>query len=183
MQVVIQVNLSVEQYIEQGFHRRIRAPAQCGNCKQFDTLSLLGYYDRYTTDEAGKAAQIRVARFRCNACPRTTSCLPAFCQPYLFVGSKTIEDFFQGNRTGNHVLRCEEFLMRYLKCFTARFQRLSGLVGNRFGRGPPKETATAFWRRAVAACGSLAELTIRLVEEFRTTCFGTYRCHQSTSPH
>jgi hypothetical protein len=52
------------------------------------------------------------------------------------------------------------------------------IIGHRFGRASPKENATAFWRRAVAACGSAAELTIQLVAEFRTTCFRTYRCHQ-----
>ena len=52
------------------------------------------------------------------------------------------------------------------------------IVGHRFGRDAPQENATAFWRRAVAVCGSAAELTTQLVTEFRTTCFRTYRCHQ-----
>jgi hypothetical protein len=69
-------------------------------------------------------------------------------------------------------------LRRYERRFAEWKPSLMRIVGHRFGRASPKENATAFWRRAVAACGSTAELTIQLVSEFRTTCFQTHRCHQ-----
>ena len=178
MQVIIRVELSVEQYVEEEFHRRVRPPRQCGNCERMGTLKPLGSYDRYTTGALGDLVQFSVARFICAGCERTTSCLPSFAQPYRLVANETIEAFVEGDIDRLDVQHTEGLLKRYLKRFLGWERSLRGILGNRFGRAPPKETATAFWRRAVAACGSLAELSLRLVQEFRTTCFGTYRCHQ-----
>ena len=72
----------------------------------------------------------------------------------------------------------KRMLQHYVRRFAEWWPSLPRIVGYRFVRAPPKEEATAFWRRAVAVCGSAAELTTQLVEEFRTTCFRTYRCHQ-----
>jgi hypothetical protein len=94
------------------------------------------------------------------------------------VANETVQAFVEGDNDRLDVQHNDGLLKRYLKRFAGWQRSLRELVGNRFGRGPPKEAATAFWRRAVAACGSLAELSLRLVQEFRTTCFGTYRCHQ-----
>jgi hypothetical protein len=183
MQVIVQVELTVEQYVEQEFHQRVRPPEGCGNCKRIGTLKPHGSYGRYTTGVVGTAVRFSVARFLCEPCGRTTSCLPSFAQPYRLVANETIQAFVQGDNDRLDVRHTEGLLKRYLRRFEGWQRSLRDLVGNRFGRGPPKETATAFWRRAVAACGSLAELTLRLVQEFRTTCFGTYRCHQAFCAH
>ena len=183
MQIIIQVDLSVEQYVEQEFHRRVRPPGRCGSCGQFGTLSLHAYYDRDTTGANGEVVRFWVARFICAACDLTTSCLPSFAQPYRLVANETIEAYVAGDTDRLDVQHTEGLLVRYLKRFTRWHETLRGIVGNRFGRAPPEETATAFLRRAVAACGSLAELTLRLVQEFRATCFGTYRCHQPSCAH
>ena len=169
--------------MEQAYHRRVRPPGLCGNCGGHATLKVLAYYSRDTTGAMGKPVRFRVARFRCTACGKTTSCLPSFALPYRLVACRTVEAFVEGNTGRPDIRRNEGLLKRYLKRFEQRWKSLRDVVGSRFGRSPPKETATAFWRRAVAACGSLAELTFRLVQEFRTTCFGTCRCHQPSLPH
>ena len=179
MQVLVSVELTVEQYVEQGFHRRVRPPQRCGNCGRSGTLKPHGSYGRDTTGALGDPIRFRVARFLCKPpCETTTSCLPSFAQPYRLVANETIQAFVEDDTQRLDVQHNDGLLKRYLKRFAGWQRSLRGIAGNRFGRGPPKETATAFWRRAVAACGSLAELTLRLVQEFRTTCFGTYRCHQ-----
>lgn len=183
MQEILRVELTVEQYVEQEYHRRVRPPERCGNCKAIGTLKVHGSYGRYTTGASGDAVRFGVARFLCRACHRTTSRLPLFAQPYRLVANKTIQAFVEGKTERPDVRHTEGLLKRYLKRFEGWHNSLRSAVGNRFGRGPPKETATAFWRRAVAACGSLAELTLRLVQEFMTTCFGTYRCHQPSRAH
>ena len=183
MQVIIQVELSVEQYVEEEFHRRVRPPERCGSCGALATLKVLAYYSRYTTGVDGDPIRFWVVRFICDACDLTTSCLPSFAQPYRLAATETIEAFVDGERDRLDVQHLEGLLKRYVKRFEGWEASLRGIVGSRFGRAPPKETATAFLRRAVAACGSLAELTLRLAEEFRTTCFGTYRCHQPSLSH
>ena len=178
MQVIIQMEMKVDQYVKDEFHKRMRAPERCGNCAQTVVHTANGSYKRYTTNESGSDVLFRVARFKCNVCKLTTSCLPSFAQPYRQVASETIEGFIAGDYDRLDVRHFEWLLIRYSRNFVQWHKSLISIVGSRFGRAPPQENATAFLRRAVAACGSFAELTIRLVQEFKTTCFRTYRCHQ-----
>lgn len=180
MQVIVHVDLTVESYVEEQYAQRMRRPDLCGNCGEISTLKVLGYYSRYTTGVDGNAVYFKVARFICKACGLTTSCLPSFAQPYRLAGTGTVEAYICREHCGLDVQRLEGLLKRYVRQIDRWHKYLCGIVGSRFGRAPPKENATAFVRRAVAACGSLAELTLRLVQEFRATCFGTYRCHQTT---
>lgn len=180
MQKVRRVSLTVETYVKEGFECRMRSPDQCGHCGRFHVLEVLGYYGRWTTDREGKPIRFRVRRFRCEVCRLTVSCLPFFAQPYRLVNHTTLEAFLEGRTRRADVQVQEGLLKRYLRRFAEWRPELVKIVGHRFGRASPKEEATAFWRRAVAACGSAAELTMELVNEFRTTCFRTYRCHQNS---
>ena len=162
----------------ENLHQRVRAPERCPNCQFFHQLKALGYYWRWTTDAIGKAIRFPVRRFLCWQCGHTVSCLPEFAQPYRLVANPTIEAYISGHADRRDVQSNKELLWRYLKRFVPWHPNLLQIIGNRFGRAGPHETATAFWLKAVALCGSLAELSFRLVEEFRTTCFRTYRCHQ-----
>jgi len=179
MQKLVRVKLSVEEYVREQFHRQMRAPSQCPNCGQLRKLWALGYYRRYTTGALGKAIAILVRRFRCRYCRVTVSCLPHFAQPYRLVNHSTLEAFVKGRDQQRDVQARWDLLQRYLRRFVEWQPELLKIIGHRFGRASPNEEATAFWRRAVATCGSTSKLTVLLVEEFGTTCFSTYRCHQA----
>ena len=127
----------------------------------------------------GKAIAILVRRFRCTVCRVTVSCLPCFAQPYRLVNHTTLEAFVKGQHGQRDVQALWDLLQRYLRRFIEWQPELLKIIGHRFGRASPKEEATAFWRRAVATCGSASKLTVLLVQEYRTTCFATYRCHQA----
>jgi len=178
MQKVRRVKLTVEGYVRDAFHTRMRPPEECPNCGRLHRLWALGYYERYSTESDGKPIGFWVRRFLCTFCGITVSCLPCFAQPYRLVNHTTLEAFLRG-QNGRHDVQVQKGLLkRYVRRFAVWRPSLLRIVGHRYGRASPKEEATAFWRRAVAACGSAAELTMQLVEEFRTTCFRTYRCHQ-----
>ena len=113
-------------------------------------------------------------------CKITVSCLPCFAQPYRLVNHTTLEAFVKGQHQQRDVQAQWDLLLRYLRRFAEWRPELIKIIGNHFGRASPKEEATAFWRRAVATCGSTSKLTVLLVEEFHTTCFSTYRCHQAS---
>ena len=179
MQKLVRVKLSVEEYVREQYHRQMRAPSSCPNCGRLRRLWALGYYRRYTTDALGKAVAILVRRFRCRSCRVTVSCLPHFAQPYRLVNHTTLEAFVKGRHRQRDVQARWDLLQRYLARFIEWQPQLLKIIGHRFGRAPPKEEATAFWRRAVATCGSTSQLTVLLVEEYGTTCFSTYRCHQT----
>jgi hypothetical protein len=178
MQKVRRVKLTVEAYVREQFHRRMRPPEQCPNCGRLHRLWAHGYYERDSTERTGKPLRFWVRRFLCRCCGITVSCLPCFAQPYRLVSHATLGAFLKGQSQRRDVQVRQELLQRYVRRFAEWRPSLVRIVGHRFGRASPKEEATAFWRRAVAACGSAAELTMQLVEEFRTTCFRTYRCHQ-----
>jgi len=178
MQIIVRVNISVDQYVEDEFHKRIRVPNRCGNCGKFYNFVIHGYYERYTTNASGVVVSFKVARFKCKYCNRTMSCLPSFAHPYRLIANETIGAFIQGDINRIDVKRFEWLLIRYLKSFEQWSKLLVSITGSRFGRAPPKESATAFLRRAVAVCGSFTKLTICLIKEFNITCFRRYCCHQ-----
>jgi len=178
MQKIVRVKLTVEAYVREQFHRQMRRPSQCPNCGRFRRLWAHAYYQRDTTDLVGKPIAFWVRRFRCTYCRVTVSCLPCFAQPYRLVNHTTLETFLKGRHRRRDVEAQRDLLRRYLRRFVDWRPELLRIIGHRFGRASPKEDATAFLRRAVATCGSASKLTVHLVEQFRTTCFKTYRCHQ-----
>lgn len=180
MQVIVQVKVSPEIYVQEQFHERVRAPEECPNCWRRACLWAHGVYSRYTTGATGKDVSFLVKRFLCKRCRVTVSCLPDFAQPYRLINQTTVEAYVTGDHERREVQAWLALLRRYEQQFVAWFPTLKQLIGNRFGRGSPKEDATVFWRRAVAMCGSTAKLTLVLVKEFRVTYFRIYRCHQ---PH
>jgi len=178
MQVIVKTSCgTVEEYIAQEAHRSVRPPEQCPYCNKPHSLEHLGYYLRGCTDSTGKIREISVIRFKCPIKKRTVSCLPDFAQPYRLVNNTTTEKFFNGDRESAEVQRNRDTLRRYWRRFTGMATHLRQIAGCSLGRAPPKEPAAGLWRRILAKYRTLAKATRSLVNDFRTTCFGKYRCH------
>ena len=170
---------TVEEYEEQELHRGVRAPEACPKCRRLHVLTHLGYYRRGCTDSSGKVLGIQIKRFECPPpCKVTVSCLPDFAQPQRLINSQTIQKYFDGDHEAEDVQRNYINLRRYWREFSRWAQRLKTIIGATFGRAPPKEPAAGLWRRIIATHHSLARATQMLVQDFRVTCFGQYRCHQ-----
>lgn len=88
-----------------------------GDAGQVATFNVLGTYKRYTTNNSDADVLFRVARFKCNACKRTTSCLPSFAQPYRQIAIETIEGFITGDYYRLDVRHFEWLLIRYSRTF------------------------------------------------------------------
>lgn len=183
MQVIVKMRYRPEEYAKNNYHKQVRPPRLCPRCAKRNRLEAHSYYGRGVTNTDGKVSEIKVRRFECQYCGVTVSCLPSFALPYGLVNSKTTENFFYGKTDGLDVQRNWELLKRYMRRFERWAPELRKIIGNAFGRGPPREKAKALWRRIMAACKSLSRCTSRLIKEFRTTCFGTYRCHQPRPAH
>lgn len=168
---------TVEEYIAQEGHSRVRPPERCPRCGRLHALDHLGYYHRGCTDSEGKVCGISVIRFECEYCDVTVSCLPDFAQPYRLINNDTTQRFFNGDRESRDVKRNIDNLRRYWLLFVAMSGSLGKSVGCFFGRAPPKEPATGLWRRILAKYRTLANATRNLVSKFKTTCFGKYKCH------
>ena len=97
MQVIIRVDLRVEEYVEQEFHRRVRAPQRCGNCGGLARLKVLGYYSRYTTGALGNAVPFWVARVHLQGM-RTDDQLPTVICAALPLGSQRDDRGVRGGR-------------------------------------------------------------------------------------
>ena len=178
MQVIVKSPCrTVEEYIGQEAHMRVRPPERCPRCGKLHTLDLLGYYQRGCTDSEGKVREMNVARFECSNCTVSVSCLPDFAQPYRLINNATTQKFFNGDRESRDVLRILDNLRRYWRRFVDMAKRLQQIVGCSLGRAPPKEPAAGLWQRILAKYRTLANATRNLVSEFKTTCFGKYGCH------
>lgn len=181
MQTIFKTSLTPEQYAEQEYHKQVRPPESCLNCGKACALEALTYYQRYITTATVLVLFIWVRRFVCRRCRVTVSCLPSFAQPYRPVNTPTVADGFNGKATAQ-TARWIGLIQCYWRKFEKHLPMLLQQVGNAFGPVPLKPTANDFWRQLMARCGDLGEVTRLLIDQFHTSLFGTYRCHQRPQP-
>jgi len=179
MQIIAACRLTPERYQAENYHLRLRPPAVCPICRSWHCLKPYAIYKRWTTGKDGKEIRITISRFLCGKTGRTVSLLPGFAQPYRLVANVTIQAYFTGRQNNLAAQRRLPILKRYWKRWKGWYKKLGEIIGSYFGRAPPGESASALWKRALASCGTLTELTKQLVESFQVTCFGRYRCHAS----
>ena len=178
MQTIFQTSLTPEQYAEQGYHKQVRRPENCPNCRRAHTLEALAYYHRYITTATRLVLWIWIRRFLCRRCRISVSCLPQFVQPYRPVNTPTVAAGFNGEVTRSEVQRWEHLIEGYWRRFETHLPALVRQVGNAFGPLPLQPTARGLWRQLLERCGDLAGATRQLIHQFHTCLFGTYRCHQ-----
>lgn len=175
--------IDAEAYAAGQAHRQIRRPSQCPQCSRQKTLRALGFYSRnVTAPMSGRVVSIKVRRFLCECCRKTTSVLPSFAQPYRLVCSFTIERYFNGRMVGRDTLLWHGLLRRYRKRFNAWMPDLVVILGQVFGLSPPDHLVEGSWRAVVGAYGRLDQATRKLVKHFRVTLFGKYQCHSPVPP-
>lgn len=77
MVIVVAFGPEIQTYIKNEAHKACPRPAQCPHCGAVGRMVGHGSYRRKPKDLA-RAWWIRVRRWRCQVCRRTTSCLPSF---------------------------------------------------------------------------------------------------------
>jgi hypothetical protein len=178
VQTIFQTSLTPEQYAEQESHRQVPPPANCLNCHRAHCLEALGYYERWISTVMSLFVPIFVRRFICRHCRVTVSCLPQFAQPYRLVNTPTVAAGFNGDDTRTEVRRWKSLIGVYWRQFEKHLPALLLRLGNAFGAAPVRASARGFWGRLIECCGDLETATRRMVHQFHTCLFGTYRCHQ-----
>lgn len=81
MVIVVAFGPEIQKYIENEGHKLCPRPGQCGHCQTVGRMVGHGSYWRKPKDLT-RAWWIRVKRWRCQACRRTTSSLPSFLLPW-----------------------------------------------------------------------------------------------------
>jgi Domain of unknown function (DUF6431) len=77
MPIVIDFGADVQSYVARFDSLRFPRPAVCPHCQARETLVGHGFYERQPTD-GEHDYRIRIKRWCCTACHRTTSLLPSF---------------------------------------------------------------------------------------------------------
>jgi len=172
---------SVEEYSEGESQKRIAAPKSCPNCRKRGRLRALGYYRRYTTRFKAGTLEIRIRRFRCFHCHRTTSFLPSFLQPYRLVINETIEAYMAGNLIRPDILRSLDQLKRYGQQYLRWLPELRVHLQVRL-RHLTSKTAEAVWKTLLRWGGGLTMTTLLLTRDHQITMFGHYKCHLPNPP-
>lgn len=178
MQITVKMKCRAEEYKREKLYNQVQRPRLCPNCKRCKRLEAHGYYERGITDNGGQIIVISVRRFKCRNCDITISCLPSFALPYRLINCETTEQYFNGRTGSASIDRNKDLLRRYWLRFEHWSRNLRSIIGSGLGRSPPFEKAKSLWLRLMAACITLSDCTCRLIQDFRTTCFGSYRCHQ-----
>ena len=75
--IVVAFALDVQAYVENEGYQQCPRPEQCPHCGTVGRMTGHGSYWRKPKDLT-RAWWIRVKRWRCQVCRRTTSCLPSF---------------------------------------------------------------------------------------------------------
>jgi hypothetical protein len=179
MQTIYPVALTPREYADLEFHKQVLKPENCANCRRANCLEALGYYQRWASF-LEEFLRIWVRRFRCLRCKVSISCLPDFVQPYRALNTATLQAGFN-QEVNNEVIHWGWLIEVYWKKFTAHLPRLLQGVGCVFGPCAPGVGPREFWDLLMSDCQDLARATGRLVHEFKTCLFGTYRCHQKRS--
>jgi hypothetical protein len=82
MQMLHPSSGSIQQYIEQIDDPDRGRPSSCPQCRAKEPLTAHGFYRRTIVDEVFNGS-IRIRRYRCGACLRTVSLLPAWTLPFM----------------------------------------------------------------------------------------------------
>jgi len=80
MQTIYPTSLTPEQYAEQEYHKQVRPPENCPNCRKAHALEALTYYERYITTATVLVLLIWVRRFSLPRMPDNCQ-LPASAEP------------------------------------------------------------------------------------------------------
>lgn len=182
VQIIVEVSVSAEQYVSQGFERSISPPNACPHCHAAGTLDILGYYTRSVTGKRSVILRLSVRRFRCRACHKTVSILPAFAQPYRLVQNHTVDRFFCGNKKSENITPWLPLLKRYWKRFAWWVSQTDAVLRRELDQIPPHCSPTAWWAGIVVSFGNIGIATQKLVTRLRITLFGEYRCHRPNAP-
>lgn len=181
MQVIYHTALSVEQYIEQRAQAWVKPELVCRACGKTTVQHSHGTYERAVVGSLGEVLLIRVARYLCMGCTKTTSYLPNFALSYRLLRLKAFEAYLDGLMGGLDVQRWLDLLNTYRRRMTAHIPELLRTLGCGLGRAPPDQRCSVQellkWLRE--ACGSLETATGRLVSQFKTSLFKRYQCHQT----
>lgn len=171
--------LDATEYAGKGLHRLVKHPSRCRSCCKMGRLRAIGFYSRSCTASAtGEVVTIKVRRFICLSCRKTTSLLPSFAQPYRLICNITIQRHFEGGPRTLDTHHWRHLLRRYLKRFHGWIPELLTRLGNTLGLPPP--SAENHWTSLVDAwhIAELEGMTHLLVRRFRVTLFGKYLCHR-----
>jgi hypothetical protein len=102
--------------------------------------------------------------------------LPSFAQPYRLVENNTISEFFSGSLAAGK-LSWLPLLKQYWNRFSDWLPHIQAAVNSLVSRAPPGPDPAAWWKIIAETFGDIEQVTHTLVEQFRVTLFGRYRCH------
>lgn len=178
MQIIIAYVGYPEDYVREGAERTIARPDKCPNCQKCSGLRALGYYSRWVSSLSNqRMTQIRVRRFRCPECNRTTSMLPDFAQTYRLVETETVSRYLSGFRSGEEVDAWSRLLGGYQRKFESRLPETKRVLSEEFSIPALPCGAVEIWENACRFFGGARELTARLANEAGLTVFAQYQCH------
>ncbi len=180
MQRVWPYEQSLDHYLKEQDHLRVRPEPACPLCGTVQGLRAHGYYWRWILGQAtDQPCQLPVRRFRCRRCRKTVSYLPGFAQPYRLLSNGLIHTFFAGSGSWESAGRWGDHLKRGWQQFLTWLPALFQTIGCALGRPPDGEPPVQAWRRLVEkGGGDLSATTRKLVTTWQVTLFHRYQCHQ-----
>jgi hypothetical protein len=175
MQRVVSVPISIESYSEQDPHELVSVPLKCDGCGHAGGLHRHGVYARWCGD--GRTIyRIRVARFLCPGCCKTTSLLPDFALSYRLLGLAVVDLFFRAEEKARQSFSHLDVLLGYWKLWCRRWDGLHKHVGRFFGDLRNRDPCNG-WTKLGQGLGGMAGVNRQLIERFGLSLLGRYAIH------
>lgn len=179
MQLIIAYHGGPEDYADNQAHLKVARPESCPCCHQSTAMRALGYYRRWvSTCGIRKIIQIRVRRFRCQSCQRTTSLLPDFAHTYRLVETDVVSRHFSEAELGGGEGHWAVLLGEYLRRFEKKLPETRMILPQVFGVAETPNCAGEAWEELCRFFGSARQLVRTLANDLGVTVFGVYQCHQ-----
>lgn len=167
--------MTIEEYRASYPHDLVSAPLKCAGCGSNKRLNRNGVYARWCAD--GKETyRIRVARFLCTACWRTTSLLPDFALSYRLLCLGLVDLYFRAEAKVRVAFAHADLLKSYWKRWQRRWDGFRKKVGRYFGNFRNRDPCQG-WEALGRRPGGVARVNRQLVEKFALNLLGEYAIH------
>lgn len=175
-QKITHITTTAAGYIKNDWHHKVKRPERCICCGH-GRLHRHGCYERFVVVDT-RPQSLKIARFYCPRCRRTTSCLPSFALPYRLLPADLVQSWLSGCRSHAGAAQYQSLLESYHRYWeSGRARQLFRMLGLALGRIDADKPGLSLFSALVSHWGDLAGASVGMLDSYGESLLGRYRIH------